>query len=91
MFRGSTNFNKATFAKNEKYEHGRQLKFKINILFYGDNSWKIMHIPASFIWTIISFDTFFEYAVFQNFEFMLVQMLNYFLMGINLFVFRGRA
>jgi hypothetical protein len=31
-------FNKTIFVKNEKYEHGGQLIFKINIWYYGDNS-----------------------------------------------------
>jgi hypothetical protein len=31
-------FNKTIFTKNGMYEHGGRLNFKINILFYGDNS-----------------------------------------------------
>jgi hypothetical protein len=34
---GMNNF-KTTFVKNEKYEDGGQLKVKILILLYGDNS-----------------------------------------------------
>jgi hypothetical protein len=32
IVRGGTTFSKAIFAKNEKYEHGGQLNFKINIV-----------------------------------------------------------
>jgi hypothetical protein len=30
--------NKATFARNQKYEHGERLKVKIKILFYAEKS-----------------------------------------------------
>jgi hypothetical protein len=38
IFRGWTTFNKTTFAKVQKYEHGGQLIVKIHILLYGQNS-----------------------------------------------------
>jgi hypothetical protein len=41
IFRGWTTFNETTYARIQKYEHGGQLKIKINILFYGDNSWTV--------------------------------------------------
>jgi hypothetical protein len=56
----------------KKYEHGGRLNVKVNILFYGENSWivarrqtkictlKIIDIPTGFIWTIIFFDGAFE-------------------------------
>jgi hypothetical protein len=34
-----TTYNLATFAKNQKYEHGGQLEVEILILFYGGDSW----------------------------------------------------
>jgi hypothetical protein len=36
------NFNKTIFAKSEKYERGGRLIFKINILFYDNNSWTVV-------------------------------------------------
>jgi hypothetical protein len=32
------NFNKTISVRNQKYERGRRLKFKIHILIYGDNT-----------------------------------------------------
>jgi hypothetical protein len=61
-------------VRNEKYKHGGLLKFKINVLLYGNNSWtialretnfctwKIMDIATSFIWVIIFFNRPFEYG-----------------------------
>jgi hypothetical protein len=35
IFRGWTTFKKTTFVRIQKYEHGGQQKFKIQIMFYG--------------------------------------------------------
>jgi hypothetical protein len=35
----TNNSNQTIVAKNQKYEHNGRLKFKIHILFNGDNSW----------------------------------------------------
>jgi hypothetical protein len=60
-------------VKTQKYENDRQLKFKINIIFYGDNSWTVAlrrtkfgkvkdhGIPTSLI-CIIFFNRRFEYS-----------------------------
>jgi hypothetical protein len=67
-------FNKTTFTRNQKYEHGERLKVKIKILFYAENSLtvtrrrmkfvhrKIMDIPTSCIRTIVFFDGALEYG-----------------------------
>jgi hypothetical protein len=73
IFRGLTTFNKTTFAKNEKYEHGGWLKFKIfcsvaktheplHLEKQSFVQWKIMDIPTSFILIIIFFNKPFEYS-----------------------------
>jgi hypothetical protein len=71
------------------YEHGGQLKVKIHILFYGDNSWTVAlsqkkfgtiedhDKPTRFIWFIILFDRAFKYADGENFGVMWGQMLNH--------------
>jgi hypothetical protein len=69
----STNNLKDCLTKNRQYD-GERLKFKIHILFYGDNSWTIalrqtkfgtmkddVH-TCSFSWIIIFFDRAFEYG-----------------------------
>jgi hypothetical protein len=33
-----TTFTNTIFLKNQKYEHGGQLKVKLHVLFYGNNS-----------------------------------------------------
>jgi hypothetical protein len=40
VFQRVINFNKTIFVKNEKYSG--LLKFKVNILFYGDNPWTVV-------------------------------------------------
>jgi hypothetical protein len=66
-------FKKTTFAKNQKYEHRTQLKFKINTfmkttheLLHLDKlnlvQWKIIDIPTSFIWINIFLGRPFEYG-----------------------------
>jgi hypothetical protein len=73
IFRGWTTFNKITFVRIQKYEHGWRFKVTIHILFYGENSWTValsqsfvhlimMDVTTSFIWIIIFFDGAFEYG-----------------------------
>jgi hypothetical protein len=74
ILKGWTTFDKTIFVRNEKYKHEGQLKVKIHVLLYGDDSWnvifrqmkfsavKVMDITTSFIWIIALFDKAFNCA-----------------------------
>jgi hypothetical protein len=74
-----TTFKKTTFARSQKYEYDGRLKFRIHILFDGENSWSIafrqmtfvqwknMDIPTSFLRINTFIEKAFKYGDGANF------------------------